>query len=459
MKFPIALFVTCLALCVSAETIAQSSGELDADFGLEAGLTSTPLHGAGHGDDVVAMSDGGWVVSGTMSLSGDGKVPDTTFPVLTRYSSDGSPVPGFGIDGVAVAPLSGAEPGGTVVLRDDVRLYQIASDGAQIHVFAYTLQGRPDPRYGSGGVATIEAGDFVYPVLDAVLQNGRVLIAASGREQPSAPPYYQFLLARFTASGQPDGTFGQHGRRYYQLHDGPGARNIFTAVSLLSDGKIVAAGRSAAGGNDYDMVVARFDSSGNPDTTFGADGFRVFSLLDTDYGRRVVVQSDGKIVIAGTVCAWVGVPHDGQFCVLGAARLQTNGAFDPGFGDSGKVLLAIPPIEGHPVSDGSVYGLEMDAHGRVLLFGFMSDEVTSSAAYVTRLSSSGLLDMTFGDGGFVRNFYHDAGDSSASAGLVTQLPDGTRRLVTVGTRRRTTMNTTEMVIARHIYDYAAAPRN
>jgi hypothetical protein len=59
--------------------------------------------------------------------------------------------------------------------------------------------------------------------------------------------------------------FGAGGRRYYQIHSGVGARNIFTGIALQPDGKIVTAGRARAAGASYDMIVARFDSQGKPD--------------------------------------------------------------------------------------------------------------------------------------------------------------------------------------------------
>jgi uncharacterized delta-60 repeat protein len=453
MQFLLSPIAVCTSIvCAAGAAVAQSSGALDPQFGLEIGLTATQLRGDAQAYDAVAMSDGGWVVFGTLRFSGEGKLPDRLVPVLTRYRADGSPVANFGTDGAALASLSGGEGGG-VVLRDAVRLYQIVSDESRIHVLAYTLQGLPDLTYGVDGVATIEVGEYVYPVLDAVLQDGRVLVAASGRE-PNAAPSYQFLLARFTASGQPDGSFGQHGKRYYQVHDGAGARNIFTGLTLQADGKIVAAGRSAAPGADYDMTVARFDSNGKPDVTFGAGGFRVFSVLDVDFGRRLVVQSDGRLVIAGTICTWVDEPSYEDFCLSGAARLLPNGDLDTTFGTGGKVILALPRAEGEPFSESFVYGLEVDSQGRVLLMGAAQEDASLSAAYVARLTSAGTLDVTFGKGGVVANPYGGVSNDfggSAAAGIVTQLHDGTRRLITVGGRRNTS-GVRELVIARHFYD-------
>ena len=202
------------------------------------------------------------------------------------------------------------------------------------------------------------------------------------------------------------------------------------------------------------MTVARFDSNGKPDVTFGAGGFRVFSVLDVDFGRRLVVQSDGRLVIAGTICTWVDEPSYEDFCLSGAARLLPNGDLDTTFGTGGKVILALPRAEGEPFSESFVYGLEVDSQGRVLLMGAAQEAASLSVAYVARLTSAGTLDVTFGSGGVVDNPYggiNDAFGGSAAAGILTQLHDGTRRMITVGARRNTS-GVRALVIARHFYD-------
>jgi uncharacterized delta-60 repeat protein len=70
------------------------------------------------------------------------------------------------------------------------------------------------------------------------------------------------------------------------------------AVALQQDGKIVVAGSIGR-----DMLVARFQPGGAPDTTFGRDGRRIIQLGGRDAAQAVAVQPDGAIVAAGRTSA------------------------------------------------------------------------------------------------------------------------------------------------------------
>lgn len=439
---------TCgVSLSVAGAALAQSPGELDPAFGLEAGLTATVMPKPASGGDVVAMADGGWVVSASI------REPDglSAHPALMRYTARGIPVASFGVNGVVTASVKIDSGAVLPVLSDGTRLYQVVMARPQLHVLAYTLQGQPDLTYGNAGIATVIAGEDGFPFIDAVLQSGRVLIASSGNDGVSATDS-QFLLARFTPSGQPDSTFAAGGRRFFELLSGDNARNIFTSVTLQADGKIVAGGRIRKPLSDYDMVVARFDSNGELDTTFGSGGFRAFSLVEDDFGREVAVQGDGKVVIAGTICSNVQSPALTDFCMLGATRLLPNGEFDPSFGGGGRAMHWLPPIDGQPAKYVSVLGLVSDPQGRLLLLGSMSSPTDGapSSAFLARLTSDGSLDSSFGTGGVVRDSYGAASSSFMLAGRLVQLPSGAFRAISVGSRE--VANTWSIVIARHLYD-------
>ena len=442
------LLASALGLAVSAA--AQSPGTLDSAFGLEAGLTATTLRDGAVAIDAVAMPDGGWVSSGYAIAENKAKLPSVLVPMLARYGADGIPDRTFGAEGTALSSLAFESVHGSAVLRDDARLYHVVSNGKQLHVIGYTLRGRLDTTYGSGGIATVEAGGPLFPVIGAVLQNGRVLIAASG-----ASPSSRFMLARLNEAGQLDSSFGSGGISYSQIHSGAGSVNILTDVTLQADGKIVTAGRAKASASPFDMVVGRFHANGAPDLSFGdLQGFRVISLLDRDLGRQIAVQSDGKIVIAGTTCAAMS-PPGGEVCTLGAARLLANGALDPGFGADGKVIDAGADLD----DDSSVYGLAVDADNRAIIAGHTYNSTPTAVlphtGYLVRLTSEGALDTGFGFQGTVKNVYENQHTSTVHAVVVTSLgagPDPTDRLITVGTRAANPEAKQESVIARHFYD-------
>ena len=81
-----------------------------------------------------------------------------------------------------------------------------------------------------------------------------------------------------------------------------GNGTIGRAMAVQADGKIVLVGEAASGGsNTFDIAAARYDTNGNLDAAFGTGGkLLVDFFAGTDSAQDVVVQPDGKIVIAGS---------------------------------------------------------------------------------------------------------------------------------------------------------------
>ncbi|MBI5344264.1 MAG: fibronectin type III domain-containing protein [Deltaproteobacteria bacterium] len=133
-------------------------------------------------------------------------------------------------------------------------------------------------------------------------------------------------------SGTLDAAFGAGGKVTTAIgtsHDNAGA------VAIQSDGKIVAAGSSSNGnGVDYDFALVRYDTNGALDAAFGAGG-KVTSAIGTsdDYAFAVAIQSDGNIVAAGGSWNGAGIRATPDFAL---ARYNTDGALDAAFGAGGK---------------------------------------------------------------------------------------------------------------------------
>ena len=134
-----------------------------------------------------------------------------------------------------------------------------------------------------------------------------------------------FALARYNADGSLDTTFGNSGKVNTAILSG---NDRAQSVVVQSDGKIVAAGSSRSGGTDFSL--ARYTTAGVLDTSFDTDG-KVTTRYGayTDTAQAVTVHSDGRIVAAGF--ADIGSQDtDNDFAV---ARYTTAGALDASFGD------------------------------------------------------------------------------------------------------------------------------
>src|ERR1051325_71007 len=115
------------------------------------------------------------------------------------------------------------------------------------------------------------------------------------------------------------------------LADFAGAADLGYAMSVQNDGKILVAGR-ASHGDESDFGVARFNTDGTLDTSFGNAGMVMTDLgSQFDAAYAMAVQTNGKIVVVGQT---EGVGYD-----FGMVRYNSDGSLDSNFGVGGKVVL------------------------------------------------------------------------------------------------------------------------
>jgi uncharacterized delta-60 repeat protein len=146
----------------------------------------------------------------------------------------------------------------------------------------------------TGGANLIDVGDADTGA-DMVLQpDNKILIAGT---TTTAGDSDHFLM-RLLSNGDPDPTFGDGGDGIF-VQSAVSGDNFGNSLVLLPDGRIVVVGFKPAGD---DWVVARYTSSGLPDTTFDGDGSRLYDLTP-DAGNLFAVtpQPDGKLVVGGSI--------------------------------------------------------------------------------------------------------------------------------------------------------------
>jgi uncharacterized delta-60 repeat protein len=164
------------------------------------------------------------------------------------------------------------------------------------------------------------------------------------------------------------------------------------SLALQPDGKILLGGSCMIGVADQ-FCIARFNSDGSLDTSFGSGNGYVTQDISSspatnDYGNSLVLQPDGKILLGGS--CMIGGAY--QFCI---ARFNSNGSLDIANFGSGN---------GYVIQDISLstsefgYSLALQPDGKILLGGYCF--VGSSAQFcIARFNSDGSLDTTsFGSG-------------------------------------------------------------
>ena len=173
----------------------------------------------------------------------------------------------------------------------------------------------------------------------AVQRDGKIVVAGDSYNGSNS----DFALVRYLSDGSLDTTFGTGGKVITPvgLYNDSGQ-----SVAVQSDGRIVVAGSSSNGSiDDYDFALVCYRSDGSLDTTFGAGGKVITDIGSSsdDSGHSVALQSDGKIVVAGS--SYNGANYD-----FALVRYQANGTLDTTFGNGGKMIT---PVGGSDDSGGA----------------------------------------------------------------------------------------------------------
>jgi|GEM_PF-1164951 len=249
---------------------------------------------------------------------------------------------------------------------------------------AWAAPGDLDPGFGTNGKLVLPFGPGTeddYGDAVAVQANGRIVVTGSTRVGGGP----NVAVTRLLADGQLDPEFGTGGKVSLPI---PGSTGY--AVRIQPDQKIVIAGETEAGANNFDFLVIRLLPDGTPDPEFGTQGVVTTEFGGNDSGKALALSSgsDGTIVVAGV--------SDGKFA---AARYLSNGAVDSGFGDGGKVT-----VTGLQAVD--FMGTAIQGDGKVVVAGTSYSEGNPCFATL-RFLTNGDPDPQFGDGGQVLTRHSD----------------------------------------------------
>jgi uncharacterized delta-60 repeat protein len=256
--------------------------------------------------------------------------------------------------------------------------------------------GQLDPTFGSSGIVTT-AVDYSSSAAAVLIQPDGKAVAA-GSWTNSGQTQQGFALVRYTPSGALDPTFGSGGVVMTALS---GYRGHAVTAALQSDGKIVVA--SLTNGKAFQdrmqYAVARYNSNGTLDRAFGKSGIVNVDMSQVDtagtgmgqaMAYAVVIQPDGKIVVAGEG----GVPDPNvstySDIVWSMMRCNANGSLDNTFGSGGIVHTNLWPRGVY-----AIRGIVVLTNGQLVVAG----NCPNTGFALGRYNANGSLDSTFGSGG------------------------------------------------------------
>ena len=309
-----------LILLASPMLIFAQTGTLDPTFGTD-GVVTTAVHpNYNMAETTVVQSDGKILVAGSAGT------PSTYQMAVARYNEDGSLDTSFGNDGTLRFPVGSVksfvmdmaqQPDGKILLGG--RTWDnITGDFAVVRL---NEDGSFDDTFGSNGIFRLETAETEASEAMALLDDGTILMVGYRDDD--------LAVAKITADGIMDTTFGVNGWVILPFDD---LASYGDDLAIQDDGKIVISGFALNGQNRFQVAAARLNADGSVDNSFGTGGKVIFNVGDwNDFGEGIAIQSDGKILIGGH--KWIanlGQRHD-----LFVARLNTDGTMDTSYGTNG----------------------------------------------------------------------------------------------------------------------------
>jgi uncharacterized delta-60 repeat protein len=243
-----------------------------------------------------------------------------------------------------------------------------------------------DPSFGEKGKITVDfSGISGFDIATAVAlqEDGKIIVVGYSFGPRGGN---DFALVRHNTNGSLDTTFNQVGKTLTDFNNG--SFDQASAVTIQGNGKIVVVGVSIRPGGDKDFAVARYNMNGSLDTAFSDDGKVLTDFCGDDEAAAVVIQDDGKIVVAG----FTDVSGFNDFALV---RYKANGQLDRTFGTQGKVRTDFGGAD-------SISALALQSDGKLLAAGASSASHASFDFALARYKSNGALDTTFGDHGTAR---------------------------------------------------------
>jgi uncharacterized delta-60 repeat protein len=348
--------------------------------------------------------------------------------VLEPESLAGSLNPSFGVNGLSDPTLYGLnirsmaqEISGAVDVVTDV--------STQIYVSRFNSDGSIDATFGNSGLATVACSTVGNPNCEAynilIESDGKILVSGV---TGNATPNDAFFVLRLNTDGSIDTTYGTAGVALV-IFTGGIDQNFASAVLDLSTGNLVLAGTSLTGGNWY-PAMARLLPTGVLDSSFGTSGQLILSGFASDIVRSfgfdinlnkyylgTSTGSGGaliRVTSAGVVDSTFGSSGAAAFAdsnfmasakesiavqfadsgiLIGAGshvlRFNPAGSLDASFGSSGTVTL--------PSSSSAIQLIVEPSEDILVAAGQVASSIDTVS--VTRYSSAGVKDTTFGSSG------------------------------------------------------------
>ncbi|TKK68951.1 T9SS type A sorting domain-containing protein [Ilyomonas limi] len=306
---------------------------------------------------------------------------------LARFTTNGVLDSSFGVNGKVITDFnSSTDEANSMVLQGGKII--VAGSGHNYSDFAlvrYTSDGAIDSSFGVNGKVTTDFNNDYAVAYSIALQEDKIIV--SGSTQNPVNDNNDFALARYTADGKLDASFGKNGKVTTDFNSSEDHANTMA----LQGNKILVGGYSLGGSADF--ALARYTTDGVLDSSFGENGKVTtnFGFSSEDIAYSIALQGD-KIISAG---------YTGYYPIydFALARYTADGILDSSFGDNGKVITAFnSSIDDENYESATSIAIQED---KIIVAGFTGDNRGSADFALARYTTDGVLDSSFGENGKV----------------------------------------------------------
>ena len=292
MKKLVAVIVATTAILMFAPTAYASDGDLDTTWGGDGVVVSThATESAAYaianypGDRVLVV---GWVTDSTASRI-----------LVNRFLADGSADTSCNGTGEFIDTVNDAVASDVVVLSDGsfviAGTIQINNKGA-LFVAKFTNTCSFDATFGNNGVATYSAGDGTSARALTVQTDGKIIVVGDEYPTVSDSNDQRILVARFGAAGIIDNSFGINGRFISTANQKGQAQDVV----IDSSGRIIFTGSIVGTVAPDAAIIGRLTSNGLLDSTFATQGYLIDEFNGDPQLNAIALRPNGNLVAVGT---------------------------------------------------------------------------------------------------------------------------------------------------------------
>jgi uncharacterized delta-60 repeat protein len=379
---------------------AATSGSLDTSFNTDGRVMSSFSTNPNDGMSTKAMviqNDGKVIIGGSGSMSGF---------AIARYTMAGALDTNFGSTGLVLTQTTQTALE-SMALQADGKILAVGGTYYGFQLLRYNTNGSLDTGFGTANSGIVTQN---LPSRFTAIQYGGLVIQSNGKIVVAGIlDTSTFIMVHFNSNGTIDNSFGTNGVVT------PTAQSIFiSSIQQQADNKIIAVGRSNLGAQGY--AITRFNEDGTLDNGFGSSGVTITQLIPADattqgsydYANNLTIQSDGKIVVAGS-----------SNSTFGLVRYNQDGTLDTSFGMNGRVRTQIG------LNYDVNFSVVVQADGKIITGGF-SDLGSYQGRWfaLARYNTNGTPDQTFGAAGTVTTSFVPTQNYYDMAMTVGIAPDG-----------------------------------